>query len=1196
MGADYTITNGNNVYAGTDADANNIIEYSANGGSNLDFNFPFTAGAIPFINRDASVTNLFYMNNRLHDILYHFGFDELAGNFQQNNYGNGGSGNDQVKAEAMDGSGTNNANFSTPTDGSAPRMQMYLWTNSNPDRDASFDNGVIVHEYGHGVSNRLTGGPANSSCLNNIQSGGMGEGWSDYFGLMLTMEPGDNGANARGIGTYLLGQTPSGAGIRRKQYSTDMIIDPLELGAYGTSGTTAYGITRSTQVHNTGEIWCSALWDMSWNLIDDLGFDNTWANTSSGNYIALRLVIQGMKLQPCNPGFIDARNAILNADTLLYGGAHACRIWQAFARRGMGINASQGASSSATTITAGFNLPAGCGTLPEAAFKSNVKSLSCSNTVSFTNQSQFSTSYLWSFGDATSSTLANPTHTYSSAGNYNVKLTATNASGNDTITHTIYASQNPDASFNMLYSSYVFEGSSVTFVNQSTEACSYFMDFGDGTSTPGFSSSHTYTTAGDYDVKLVATNNVGSDSVTHVVHVVPLIVRARFYADKTTVKCDESVVFTNTSQLATSYLWDFGDQTTSTLQSPPPHQYPYAGTYIVKLVAYDGIFSDSTTISITVQSAFTATATATPSSICAGDSVQLNVTNSTSTGSQYGFSSIPYAPVAGTGTAVSLTDDQLSASLPIGFSFSYYGFPYTQFKICSNGFITFNTTASTTSYGVAIPSTASPNNFIALLKADLNPANAGSAINYFTTGIAPNRILVVNFGTSYYNQTTKPVSVQALLYETSNIIELHVDTISSGLTSVQGIENLGGTVGVVIPGRNSAIFSANNEGWRFAPAAFSYNWMPGNLSGATQTFYPAASTIYTVVVADGTGCLAVATLPVTVNANPVPSITGSLSICDGSSTTLSSPAAGIINQQYASTVINFSSQYTPTDWSANQILGAPDVYPFYGSIPQAWSPNGDPREFIELGFASASPINFIDIYETYMPGAIDTVYIKNPATGLFEVVYSTTAALFSNSTARILHISFPMTTFNVSEIRIAINCTSIQSWNEIDAVAIGTQNVYSYLWSTGATTPTISVSTAGTFTVTVTDGNGCSGASPSVSTTVNVCTLNLNLKAFIEGYYLPGGSMQAVLFNAGIVSDPLICDSIIVELHDQLNPVTIVSSNTVALHTNGWAQLTLPGAFIGGNYYIVIRSRNTIETWSKLPVTLGNNTTFDFTQ
>ncbi|MBK9401485.1 MAG: choice-of-anchor D domain-containing protein [Bacteroidetes bacterium] len=388
----------------------------------------------------------------------------------------------------------------------------------------------------------------------------------------------------------------------------------------------------------------------------------------------------------------------------------------------------------------------------------------------------------------------------------------------------------------------------------------------------------------------------------------------------------------------------------------------------------------------------------------------------------------------------------------------------------------------------------------------------------------------------------------------------------------------------------------------FDVSVTSHQWFIGgsSISGATTSTYTATTAgSYTVQVTNSNGCSATsATLAVAVNALPTPIITagGSTTFCSGDSVTLSTPVAGIFNQQYASTVINFSSQYTPTDWSANQILGAPDVYPSYGSIPQAWSPNGDPREFITLGFANPSPINFIDIYETYMPGAIDTVYVKNPATGLFEVVYSTTAALFSNSTARILHISFPMTTFNVSEIRIAINCTAIQSWNEIDAVAIGTQDVYSYLWSTGATTPTISVSTAGTFTVTVTDGNGCSGTSPSVSTTVNVCTLNLNLKAFIEGYYLPGGSMQAVLFNAGIVSDSLICDSIIVELHDQLNPVTIVSTNTVALHTNGWAQLTLPGSFIGGNYYIVIRSRNTIETWSKLPVTLGTNTTFDFTQ
>ncbi len=274
------------------------------------------------------------------------------------------------------------------------------------------------------------------------------------------------------------------------------------------------------------------------------------------------------------------------------------------------------------------------------------------------------------------------------------------------------------------------------------------------------------------------------------------------------------------------------------------------------------------------------------------------------------------------------------------------------------------------------------------------------------------------------------------------------------------------------------------------PNIITYSWIESPTGTTLQSNNTAVvnasninqTTTYTVTATTAQGCTSTASVTTTGIAAPV--IIGNAQICGGDSVTLSTPGVGIFNQQYASTVINFSSQYTPTDWSANQILGAPNVYPSYGSIPQAWSPNGDPREFITLEFANPSPINFIDIYETYMPGAIDTVYIKNPATGLFEVVYSTSAALFSNSTARVLHISFPLTTFNVSEIRIAINCAAIQSWNEIDAVAIGSTGA-NYLWSTGAITQTISVNTAGTYTVTVTDGNGCSGTSPSITTTVN---------------------------------------------------------------------------------------------------------------
>ncbi|MBK9957456.1 MAG: M36 family metallopeptidase [Chitinophagaceae bacterium] len=109
---------------------------------------------------------------------YNYGFTEVAGNFQSNNLGRGGLGNDAVNADAQDGGGTNNANFSTPSDGSSGRMQMYLWSGS-PQKDGDVDNGVVLHEFTHGISNRLTGGPALSGCLQNTEQ--MGEGWGDYF-------------------------------------------------------------------------------------------------------------------------------------------------------------------------------------------------------------------------------------------------------------------------------------------------------------------------------------------------------------------------------------------------------------------------------------------------------------------------------------------------------------------------------------------------------------------------------------------------------------------------------------------------------------------------------------------------------------------------------------------------------------------------------------------------------------------------------------------------------------------------------------------------------------------------------------------------------------------------------------------------------------------------------------------------------
>ncbi len=507
-GSDYNITRGNNVWAKEDRAGNNsnagLPATSTTGPDPLTFNFTpnFTVDptqTTPVQNQQFNITNLFYWVNIFHDVTYLYGFDEPAGNFQSNNNGLGGIGNDWVYGDAQDGSGTNNANFATPVDGGNGRMQMFLWsgvplfvvntppaiagtytavegamsTNNllinvgprtgqvvyynddapgnthyacqppvnsvsgkialidrgfggsictsavnfttkvknaqdagaiavimvnnvpgapitmggtdntiiipavmisqsdgaiiaaqlgnnvnvtmfgGPSIDGDVDNGVITHEYGHGLSNRLTGGPGNSSCLQNAEQAG--EGWSDYYGLMFTQDWSTANVNTgfnspRGIGTYVIGQGPNGLGIRSQKYCTDFTINNQ-----------VYAATIPAESHSRGEIWCATLWDMTWNIIQQTNTISPSiynASGSGGNIIAFKLVTEAMKLQPCSPGFIDGRNAILAADAALYGGQYECSIREAFRRRGMGPLASQGSSGSVTDQIPDFTFPA----------------------------------------------------------------------------------------------------------------------------------------------------------------------------------------------------------------------------------------------------------------------------------------------------------------------------------------------------------------------------------------------------------------------------------------------------------------------------------------------------------------------------------------------------------------------------------------------------------------------------------------------------------------------------------------------------------------------------------------------------------------------------------------------------------------------------------------------------------------------
>lgn len=275
---------------------------------------------------DQKVLNIFYYNCVMHDFFYLLGFREQDGNFQRDNLGRGGVAADGVDARAHSGTVNGTANMSTPADGSNPVMNMGLVSSTN--RHTAFDSSVVFHEFTHGVSNRLVGGPADSRSLEAIQSGGMGEGWSDYIACSIN--------DSIVVGNWVVN---SPAGIRQFRYDSNF---PDHFGKLGTG--------RYDEVHNIGEIWCAALLEMNRNI---------------GKLLGLQLVVDGFKLTPSNPSFLDARDAILRAldgkrtagqltqaefDTARQG------AWKAFAKFGMGPGAhSNGATLSG--IVADFTMP-----------------------------------------------------------------------------------------------------------------------------------------------------------------------------------------------------------------------------------------------------------------------------------------------------------------------------------------------------------------------------------------------------------------------------------------------------------------------------------------------------------------------------------------------------------------------------------------------------------------------------------------------------------------------------------------------------------------------------------------------------------------------------------------------------------------------------------------------------------------------
>jgi VCBS repeat-containing protein len=348
-------TRGNNVDAQLDRNDDNLADLPRpTGNPSRVFDFPLDLTTAPANYGEAATVQLFYWDNWMHDALYQLGFTEAAGNFQTDNFGRGGLGNDAVQADAQDGLGlkdgrhANNANMSTPPDGCAPRMQMYVFDGASPARDGSLDAQIVLHEYTHGLSTRLVGGGVG---IDALQTAGLGEGWSDFYALALLTDPATDVDGVYPMASYVayhgFGTTFDQNyyyGIRRYPYCTDTNknpltfadIDPWKASAHdGVPRNPLLGLFRAdlaNEVHSQGEVWCMMLWEMRANLIRKHG-------PEAGNNLALQLVTDGLKLSPPNPNFVQARDAILLADRMWSGGANAPEIWSAFAKRGLGFNA-----------------------------------------------------------------------------------------------------------------------------------------------------------------------------------------------------------------------------------------------------------------------------------------------------------------------------------------------------------------------------------------------------------------------------------------------------------------------------------------------------------------------------------------------------------------------------------------------------------------------------------------------------------------------------------------------------------------------------------------------------------------------------------------------------------------------------------------------------------------------------------------
>lgn len=477
------------------------------------------------------------------------------------------------------------------------------------------------------------------------------------------------------------------------------------------------------------------------------------------------------------------------------------------------------------------------------------------------------------------------------------------------------------------------------------------------------------------------------------------------------------------------------------------------------------------------------------------------------------------------------TGNNRNASITLPFPFKFYCADYTTATVNENGFISFTPFTGSGATNATIPGTGTPNNLIAGIWDDLNGNAQGGgtgSISTFVTGTFPNRCFVIEWENVTVVGQGTTVSFQIQLYESTQLAEVHLQTVPVSGTKTIGIENLGGTAGLTPTGRNNVAFSTTApEAWRFIPdiqgaALTTFEWSPA--LGLNETLNdsvlanPSSTTDYIVTGIFSNGCKTYDTVKVEIGNFPYTIAATKTNLCPNETTQLTFTGAAANISWTPSSSLSAPNALVTTASPQNTTTYIATAFDATGcrvidSITIRVNNNGAVTIGNDTTICYNSNVTFSPSggpYVSYqwVPGNATTTSITTNQTGDYYVILNDGNCTYTSDTVS-LNVVSSITLVAFRDTGICVG----------DSVQLTSQPGYTnYQWNTGAQTSNIVVNTQGTYFYTATDQNSCLQRSDTIEVKVKakpVITLTSSPEPFCEGSSatLNAGSLPGIIYT-----------------------------------------------------------------------------------